>query len=407
MFRSYTTDDNRAVAVECAQRGQPTAPRDGGLILHVGKYLPPPDAGIENHIDLLLRGLAPHARCGLVAAASPTVPDGHLQYPYAVWPAKNFGKWDAVTLSPSVLTTAWKLLWRRQVGLLHVHLPNPWADLIVMGVPRGVPVIVSWHSDIVRQKRWLRWYRPLQQNTLRRATKVIVATEAHWRSSSQLRFDGIESKLAIVPYGIDAEALTWPHADPDTYERVRRFAAGRPVIATVGRHIYYKGYPWLLQAFAALKTNAVLVMVGQGPLTVELRQQAQQLGIAANILWLEALPRSGVVAVLHACDVFTLPSVEPAEAFGLASAEAMACGKPTVVCSLGNGVDELNRHGHTSLRVPPRDSAALTAALDLLLQDHAMRQRLGQAARQWVMDRYSSTAMVKSMLALYREVMQS
>ncbi|MDW8337332.1 MAG: glycosyltransferase, partial [Tepidimonas sp.] len=352
----------------------------------------------------LLRGLMPHVRCGLVAAASPQQPDSHLGCPYPVWVSTNLGKWDAVTLSPTVLVHAWRLLWTGQVSLLHVHLPNPWADLIVQGAPARVPVVASWHSDIVRQKGWLKLYRPLQRATLRRASRIIVATTAHWRSSTQLKGHDIEAKIAVVPYGVDLAALTLAHADPAMMERIQAFAAGRPVIATVGRHIYYKGYPWLLEALASMQTNAVLVMVGQGPLTPQLQQQALWLGVGQRVLWLGGQPRASMIAALQACDVFTLPSVEPSEAFGLASAEAMACGKPTVVCALGNGVEELNRHGHTSLVVPPRDPAALARALDTLLQNHALRRRMGDQARQWVATRYSVDSMVAATLDVYRDL---
>ncbi|MDM7457073.1 MAG: glycosyltransferase, partial [Tepidimonas sp.] len=103
------------------------------------------------------------------------------------------------------------------------------------------------------------------------------------------------------------------------------------------------------------------------------------------------------------CDLFALPSIEPAEAFGLASAEAMACGKPTVVCRLHNGVDCLNVHGRTSLLVPPRDIDALAAALDQLALDSELRARMGEQAAQWVRSRFTVDHMVQATLDVYRE----
>jgi len=111
-----------------------------------------------------------------------------------------------------------------------------------------------------------------------------------------------------------------------------------------------------------------------------------------------------LVAAYHVCDLFTLPSIEPSEAFGLASAEAMACGKPTVVCELNNGVNHLNQAGLTSLTVPPRDVPALADALDTLLLDGALRERMGHAARRWVHEQFSLEAMRDRTIGVYRSL---
>jgi rhamnosyl/mannosyltransferase len=155
---------------------------------------------------------------------------------------------------------------------------------------------------------------------------------------------------------------------------------------------------------ALLRSPAVLVMVGQGPLTPQLHALAAQLGVQSRILFMGPLAHAGLVAALHGCDIFTLPSIAPSEAFGLASAEAMACGKPTVVCQLGNGVNVVNQDGVTSLAVPPRDPAALAAALDDLALHPQQRATMGAAARQHIQRRYSLDAMIDATAQLYHEV---
>ncbi|TCS97517.1 rhamnosyl/mannosyltransferase [Tepidimonas ignava] len=385
-----------APPLDCGGDGAP-------VVLHVGKFIPPPAAGIELHTHTLLQALQPHIPVGLLAACSAVDPQAHQRLPYPVWAVPNLGRWDAVTVSPGVLSAGLRLMRQGRVRALHLHLPNPWADLLAVLAPRNLPIVASWHSDIVRQRNALRLYRPLQQAVLRRVQAVIVATPGHLASSTQL--GAAVRKAHVVPMGIDAAQWQASLADRGTVEQLNRFAMGRPIIASVGRHVYYKGYPWLLQALAHMREPAVLVMAGHGPLTPALRRIAQQLGLAGRILWLTDASHAAVVAVLHTCHVFTLPSVEPAEAFGLASAEAMLCGKPTVVCTLGNGVDDLNRHGQTSLVVPPRDPAALAAALDTLCADAELRQRLGVAARQWVSTQFSVQAMRDGTLAVYKQIL--
>ncbi|WP_143901283.1 glycosyltransferase [Tepidimonas thermarum] len=380
----------------------PTMPADIRP-LHLGKYLPPPDAGVEAHVDLLLRGLQPLMPCTLVAGDSPTgAPCPTV--PYRVLRARNGGQFASAFLTPGVIPLALRELRSGRCNLLHLHLPNPWADLLALLAPRHIPVVATWHSDIVRQRLIMPIYRHIQRATLQRVQRVIVATPGHVTGSHQLRGGGAEQKILHIPYGLDLDALTPAHADANVTAALRAFAAGRPMVLTIGRHVYYKGYEHLIRAFGRMQQTAVLVMVGQGPLTAELRALAQQQGVSDRIRFMGAIPRPALLAALHACDIFTLPSVEPSEAFGLASAEAMAFGKPTVVCQLGNGVNVLNRDGVTSLAVPPRDPDALAAALDRLVANPALRRTMGAAARQHIQQHYSAAAMVAATAALYRQL---
>jgi glycosyltransferase involved in cell wall biosynthesis len=248
-------------------------------------------------------------------------------------------------------------------------------------------------------------YRPIQRRALRRADRIVVFTPKHYESSEQLHQIDLDARIVPVPIGIDFDRLDPAGADPRTRERIAAFAQGRPVILTVGRHVYYKGYEYLLAAMARLRSDAVLVMVGTGVLSAALERQAQELGLGSHVMFLGETDDAGLVAALHQCDVFCLPSIAPSEAFGIASAEAMACGKPTVVCELGNGVNYLNQAGRTGLTVPPRDVPALADALDLLVADEALRLRLGEAANRWVREQFSMAAMKAGLVAVYRSLL--
>jgi rhamnosyl/mannosyltransferase len=149
----------------------------------------------------------------------------------------------------------------------------------------------------------------------------------------------------------------------------------------------------------------VLVMIGSGVLTPELAQQVKEQRLQDRVLMMGEVDNADLVAALHRCDVFTLPSIEPSEAFGIASAEAMACGKPTVVCELGNGVNHLNQDQITSLTVPPRDASALADALDQLLQNNALRATMGAAAHKWAMEQFSAQAMALGTEKLYQSLL--
>lgn len=371
--------------------------------LLVAKFVPPPFAGVEAHVDTLARALLPHA-APTVVAGHPWRQVPHPAAPYRVLTAASFTKLASVYMSPGVVNIIRTELGSDRCNLLHHHAPNPWGDLGSL-VARDVPVVMTWHSDIVRQKNLLRVYGPIQRSALRRADKVIVFTRNHYESSLQLKIPGLEHKIEVVPIGIDFASLDQVVNSEAFRQDLCGWAAGRPLILTVGRQVYYKGYHHLLSAVARMRSEAVLALVGTGPLGAQLRQQAHALGIASRVRFLGTLDLQGMVTAMRACDIFTLPSIAPAEAFGIASAEAMSCGKPTVVCALGNGVDHLNQHGRTSLAVPPGDEAALADALDQLARDRALRLRMGQEASTWVRSEFSVDAMVRGTMQLYRSLL--
>jgi rhamnosyl/mannosyltransferase len=106
----------------------------------------------------------------------------------------------------------------------------------------------------------------------------------------------------------------------------------------------------------------------------------------------------------HACDVFVLPSVTRAEAFGYVQLEAMACGKPVVSTRVPSGVAWVNRHEETGLTVPPGDAPALREALHRLLDDAALRERLGAGGRARVLAEFTMEQMGTRAAALFREI---
>lgn len=375
------------------------------LPLHFGKLLPPPYAGVEAHVDLLLRALQPAVRGTLVACGDPAdAVKRAAEFPYRLIVERFHGRVASAPVAPGMLAAVRRELASGRCNLLHLHAPNPLGDLAGLLCAGSAPVVLTWHSDIVRQRALLRLYGPIQRRIIDRADRIVVFTPDHYRSSAQLQRPGVEAKLHVVPMGFDFSRLDASRADAAMTARLDRFAGGRPLLLTVGRHIYYKGYEYLLAALARLRSGAVLAMVGTGPLGEALRRQVAELGLAGRVMFLGEVGPAQLAAAYHRCDLFTLPSIEPSEAFGMASAEAMACGKPTVVCELGNGVNFLNRGGVTSLAVAPRDEAALADAIDTLMLDDALRARMGAAAGVWVRGRFSMEAMRDGTVDVYRSL---
>ena len=371
--------------------------------VHVGKFVPPPYAGVEAHIDTLLKVLPPHAEGSLVAADSPVsgASAAVQTLSYRVVPARSFGKFASATLSPSVPTLVRRELRSQRSNLLHIHAPNPWGDLSALMVGRDVPLVMTWHSDIVRQKKLMVMYQHIQRRVLDRVQKIIVYTPMHYESSQQLHQLDVDAKVEVVPLGVDLSTLDAVNSDGQALITIDAFARNRPVLLTVGRHVPYKGYRYLIEAMSTLRSETVLLMIGTGVLTPELKRQAEELGLSERILFMGEVSPSVLVTALHRCDAFCLPSIEISEAFGLASAEAMACGKPTIVCELGNGVNYLNQQGKTSLTVAPMNVPALADAIDIMMRDDAMRANMGASAKAWVHSQFSIQAMKSGVIRVY------
>ncbi|MBA3915335.1 MAG: glycosyltransferase [Acidobacteriales bacterium] len=373
--------------------------------LHIGKSVPPPYAGIEAHIDTLLRSISPHVNATLVACehihnrGRPA-----LVVPYRLLSITSYATVASVAISPALLPAVRREFVSGRANLLHVHVPNPWGDIAALSLPKDVPVVMTWHSDIVRQRKLMVLYGKIQQRALERADRIVVFTPKHYESSTQLVGRDLERKIVSIPIGIDFGHLDAPIQETVWLEEMDRWIGERPLILTVGRHVYYKGYDHLINAVRKLRSDAVLLMIGTGPLTHALQKQSLALGLENRIRFAGEVDNASLVAALHRCDLFCLPSISPAEALGIASAEAMACGKPTVVCQLNNGVNYLNVAGRTGLVTPPRDETALADAIDILVMNDKVRSEMGRAAYEWVRTNFSVGTMRDGTLALYQSL---
>jgi len=306
----------------------------------------------------------------------------------------------SMPVCPTMPQRIWKLHRNRPFDLVHLHFPDPMAHLSSLVLPRDLPVVITWHSDIVRQKRLLPFYRPLQDALLRRAAAIIGPTPAHFAASEELRRLPLSDRFRVVPFGIDVAFFAAPHRNTAAI----RARYPEPLVFALGRHVYYKGYEYLIDAMDMLP-GVRLLIGGTGPLMESLQARASAGTAAGRITFVGRIPEADLPAYYQACDVFCMPSVERAEAFGIVQIEAMAAGKAVVCCELGNGVTYVTRHGETGLVVPPRDPRTLADALHKLIEDETLRTHLGERGRSRVYAEFTMQALREGTLQVYREVL--
>jgi glycosyltransferase involved in cell wall biosynthesis len=369
-------------------------------VLTFGRYADADFGGLERYVLELARVLRNEAHFTNIVAARGSAPD--LEVVGDTIHAQPLGSIGGVPVCPTMPFHAHRLHRRQPFDIVHLQFPcDPAAHLATVTLPRSVKRVITWHSDIVRQKRLLKLYRPFLERLLDGADAIIVPTPAHRASSEHLSGIGDRGQFHVVPYGFD---LSHYERRPEAADAIRGRHGGRFLIFALGRHVYYKGYEYLIRALALIP-QAELVLGGRGPLTASLERLAEELGVRQRVEFAGRIPEADLPAYYHACDVFCLPSVEQSEAFGIVQLEAMASGKPVVCCELGNAVTWVNQHGVTGLVVPPADPASLAQALEQLRTDASLRQRLGEQGRRRAASEFTLEAMARGTLGGYRAVL--
>jgi rhamnosyl/mannosyltransferase len=380
-------------------RTVPAAPPAGERllsVLHIYKdYYPPVLGGIEKHISMSVRALSRLCRVRvLVANRSPRTEHAIIDG-IPVTKVADLGRFLSAPVAPGFPRWLKKL----DSDILHFHLPNPTAEIsALLSRPTG-RIVVTYHSDIVRQKLTGRLYGPVQEAFLRRAD-VILATSEHYLQSSRV-LAAFRERCRVVPLGVDTRPFERNEELLRRAEEIRAAHPG-PRVFFLGVLRYYKGLSFLVRAMK--NTPGYLYLAGDGPEGPALRRLAEKEGLSRRVCFLGTLPDREAVAWLHAIDVFCLPAHLRSEAFGLCQVEAHLAGKPVVSTRLETGVPFVNQDGVTGIVVPPGSPEHLAEALTRLLEDEDLRLRMGAQARDRAVREFSLDAMIDRVWSVYLEV---
>ncbi len=286
-----------------------------------------------------------------------------------------------------------------KADIVQYHFPWPLMDVIHFATRAKPPAVLTYHSDIIRQKRMMPLYRPLMMAFLSSVDRIVATSENYVRTSPVL--GNYRDKLSIIPIGIDRSFY------PEPSEKRRagwRQRVGDRFFLFTGVLRYYKGLDSLVDA-AKLMNHAVVV-AGDGPLALELRQRIEREGVT-NVHLVGAVDEADKLALLDLATAFVFPSNMRSEAFGLALLEAAMSGRPMITCEIGTGTSYVNIDGLTGLVVPPNDPAALAAAMTKLAESSEMATTMGRQAKQRFDELFQAEAMARRHLDLYREITRS
>jgi rhamnosyl/mannosyltransferase len=286
----------------------------------------------------------------------------------------------------------------KKADVIHYHYPWPFMDVVHFATRLKKPTLVTYHSDIIRQKHLLKLYRPLKRKFLT-SVDHIVATSPNYLASSAVLAKFLD-KVSVIPIGLDKATYPQPMLDRLQYWRDK---FGPKFFLFVGVIRYYKGLHILVEA--AQGTDYPIVIVGAGPIEQQLKMQAAQLGVR-NIHFLGHVTDEDKVALLTLCYGVVFPSHLRSEAFGISLLEGAMYGKPMISSEIGTGTTFINIGGETGLVVPPSDPVALRQAMRYLWDNPVTALTMGKRAEERYWEQFTADQMVRSYVALYGDLVK-
>lgn len=366
-------------------------------VLHLYRtYFPDTQGGLEEAVRQICGGAKKYGVESRVLTLSDNPSPAIIEYPEAtvIRARKNI---EPMSCSMGVGMFA---EFRRQAAwadLIHVQFPWPFADLVYLLSGVDKPTIITYQSDVVRQRLLNFCYRPVMKAFFRHADRIVATSDNYVASSPELR--SYSDRLEVIPLGLDEKAYA-PASEQKLKSVKQRF--GSDFMLFVGVLRYYKGLHFLLQAMRSAPYE--LVIAGSGPEEAALKKQAQQLGLT-NVHFAGYVDDETKVALFELCRAVVFPSFLRSEAYGVTLLEASMFGKPMISADIGTGTSFINEHEHTGIVVKPGDSVDLRQAMDMLQQQAQLASDMGKAARERYERLFTGDMMGERYARLYRKVL--
>ena len=288
----------------------------------------------------------------------------------------------------------------KETDILHYFFPWPFADVLHAATSTEKPAMMTYISDVVRQRFLGAAYAPLMWRTLKQM-KVIVANCPTYAETSPILSDpSIREKVRIIPLGINENS--YPKEGDDSIFARTGVISLEPYFLFLGVLRYYKGIHTLISA--ARHLNAKIVIAGSGNMLQSLRQQVENLGIN-NIVFAGQVTDAEKVSLIKNCCALILPSHLRSEAYGMVLVEASMMGRPMISCEIGTGTSFVNQHEVTGLVVKPENVDEMRDAMQMLLNSNNLAQKLGQSARLRYENMFSGEVLGKAYSAIYQELL--
>lgn len=285
----------------------------------------------------------------------------------------------------------------KQVDIINFHFPWPFMDILYLMARVKTPYVITYHSDIVRQRLLYIFYKPFEKLSLIQAKQIICSSPNYFLSSKIL--NAYHHKISIIPFGLDK--LDYPKLSENKKSEWRD-AIGRNFFLFIGYHRYYKGLYTLIES--ARLVPYLIVIAGSGPLEVKLKKMVKKYALK-NVLFVGHITEEDKVALISLSKSLILPSNLRSEAFGVVLLEGLMFGKPLISTEIGTGTSFVNVSGETGIVIPPLNPGALANAMSFIFNNSAEVKKMGLAAKKRFDKVFHANKMVLAYKSLYRKIL--
>lgn len=371
-------------------------------ILHLGKFYSPIEGGIESINRFVVEAMKGNIqRIISFNNSGITVEDDVDSVP--VIRTSSQGIVASQPLSLKYFSELRRNIKMFHPDVIHFHYPNPLGALyLLLSIRSNNKLIVHWHSDVIAQRFLHKIIAPIENLLLKKAD-YIIATSPNYRDNSEA-LRNFKNKVKVIPCSINESNFELTDNDSIKIKEIINRYNNKPIIFFIGRHVEYKGIRYLLEAEKFIKSDCIFLIAGRGPLTNELKKEFK----SDRIHWIGRLCDEEMKQYYSAASIFAFPSITKNEAFGVVLAESMYCGSPAVTFTIeGSGVNWVSIKNETCLEVPNRDSKAYAEAIDILLNDKFLIDKLSENSKKRAQKLFTKEIVAKQYRDLYNEILKS
>lgn len=281
--------------------------------------------------------------------------------------------------------------------IIHYHYPWPFADLLhLFQEGKTKPSVLTYHSDIIRQKYLKHFYSPLMRTFLHDVDAIVSNSQNYVETSSVL--NAFRHKTTVIPIGLDEKS--YPIVQ---LERKQMWKEKLPsnFILFVGVLRYYKGLEYLLQAVR--NTSISVVIVGDGPLHQYLLGKAKKWHLQ-NVIFLGYLNEEDKCLLYQLAKLLVVPASHRSESYCITLVEGLMFGLPLISTEIGTGTSFVNEHNKTGLIVNKRDPDALREAILSILSNETMAVSMQSASLKRFESLFTANKMGQSYVELYNSL---
>jgi len=299
-----------------------------------------------------------------------------------------------------ILARLSKLLKKLETDILHCYLFR--ANFIgrLAGKLAGVPVIIASIRGGTGEKSYHFWLYRLTDKFV----NMVIANSELGRKFTIEKSHINENRIITIHNGIDISSFKL-NCNNEKLQAELGIKQGDRIIGAVGRLHRIKGHVFFIRAAAmvAAKYNDVkFVIVGDGEMLAELKDEVQKLGISGRVIFTGE--RKDIGGLIPIFEIFVLPSLS--EGISNAVIEAMACGKPVVATNVG-GTPELVGDKKTGLLVPSENPETMAGAISWLLNNREKALEMGKNGRKVIEEKFSLPVMITKTEAVYEELLKA